>query len=77
MTAISPTLGPDAGGTKVTITGVLVEELFEELTKTNDIDGTEVGGSPGSSTVRVNDNALSEAGRAYFAQIYVKDPKGW
>jgi hypothetical protein len=59
------------------VLGVLVEELFEELTKTNDIDGTEVGGNPGSSTVRVNDNALSEAGRAYLAYVYVKDPKGW
>ena len=58
------------------ILGVMIEELFESLTNTCDIDAPPCG-KGGTWTVRINDNALSDAGRAYLTYVYIKHSMGW
>lgn len=50
------------------IQGVMVEELFEVLTQTVDIDGN------GSHVIK-DDSRLADIGRAYLTYVYIKDAK--
>ncbi len=63
---------PSCAAIRRNILGVMIEELFELLTRTSDIDR-----NGGSSSVVLNDNTLSEPGKAYLTYVYIKDPKGW